>query len=472
MRKLALLCTLVMIIVALVIVPVSAQDEMMGLPDWIEHTDCEVDLTGETITIYHIGDISSASYSPITLPLIAAFNDAMAYYNAHGGICGAELVQENRDTGGDPQQTQAAYDAFSTLDPQPDLIVLYSSQDAELLRPQLIEDQIPVLISAGSMEGLYGENGDEPGFIYQTNPLYADQLATFCDYVAATPDRFGDSPAIGYMGWGAPAAAFGSAGFTPETIAYCGSLGIELIDPAESFSPIASDVSTNVENLLDAGANIIYVNALATGPVRVAEAIEFLGVSDEVTLAAVNWGMDTSVAFVARASLGDDGLPVVDGMIGSVPFGWWTETDRPAIQLISEQADLNERDAPTRGITYLLGWLTVDTYVELYINAANEAGSLDAVDGLVMQNAINTTAFSPLGLSTFDFQGGEIRSATENRLMEFRFANADMSGIATSGDDALAVDLGDGTNFYPPILVPLTDFTQTPDMRPGMMTED
>lgn len=467
MRKLALLLTLVMLVVA--VVPLTAQDDMMGLPDFIEHTECEVDLTGQTVTIYHLGDISSPSYSPITLPLIAALNDAMAYYNAHGGLCGAEFVQDNRDTGGDPQQTQAGYDAYSTLDPAPDLMVLYSSQDAELLRPQLIEDQIPVLISAGSLEGLYGENADDPGFIYQTNPLYADQLATFCDYVAATPDRFGDSPTIGYMGWGAPAAAFGAAGHTPETIAYCGGLGVTVLETAESFSPIATDVSTNVENLLDAGANIIYVNALATGPVRVAEALEFLGVSDDVTLASVNWGMDTSAAFVARTSIGADGLPVLDGMIGSVPFGWWTETDRPAIQLISEQADLNERSAPTRGITYLLGWILVDTYVELYTQAVNEVGSLDAVDGVVMQSVIESANFDPLGLSNFNFAGGERRSVDSNRLMEFRFANADMSGIATSGDDAMAVDLGDGSNFYPPILVPLTDFGPAPDMRPGMV---
>lgn len=465
MRKIFFLLTLALLIFA--VVPAAAQDEM-GLPDWLEHSECEVDLTGETITIYHIGDISSPGYSPITLPLIAAFQDAMAYFNEHGGVCGATFVQENRDTGGDPAQTQAAYDAFSTLDPKPDLLVLYSSQDSELLRPQVAEDEIPVLISAGSLEGLYGENGDEPGWIYATNPLYADQFAHFCRYVSENPDMFPEEPTIGYMGWGAPAAAFGAAAYTPETIAYCESVGVAVVDPAESFSPIAADVSTNVENLVDAGANIIYVNALATGPVRVGEAINFLELQDEVQLATVNWGMDTSAALVARSSLGANGLPVLDGMIGSLPFGWWTETDKPGIQLLKEQAEANERALQVQGITYLLGWTTVDLYAELYIQTVNRVGSLDAVDGAAIQETIQNLVYSPLGLSDFNFKGGEIRAVQSNRIVQMRFANATMDGVASSGEDALAVPLADGTNYYPPVIIPLTDFEEAPDMRPGI----
>lgn len=166
MRKAFLLIVLVM----LAAVPVAAQEE---LPAFIadSHTACEVDLTGQTVTIYHFGDIS-ASFAFITQPLLAGLQDAIAYYNARGGICGAEIASDNRDTAGDPAQAQAAYDYYSTLEDKPDMLVLYSSADSELLRGQLAEDEIPVLISAGSVEGLYGQNGDEPGWIFATNPLY------------------------------------------------------------------------------------------------------------------------------------------------------------------------------------------------------------------------------------------------------------------------------------------------------------
>jgi len=146
MRKVLLLVLLVL----LVALPVAAQET---LPDFIEHSECEVDLTGQEVTIYHFGDIS-ASYAFITQPLLAGVADAAAYFNARGGICGATITQDNRDTAGDPAQTQAAYDYYSTLDPKPDMVVLYSSSDSELLRAQLAEDEIPVIISAGSVEGL------------------------------------------------------------------------------------------------------------------------------------------------------------------------------------------------------------------------------------------------------------------------------------------------------------------------------
>jgi hypothetical protein len=75
--------------------------------------------------------------------------------------------------------------------------------------------------------------------------------------------------------------------------------------------------------------------------------------------------------------------------------------------------------------------------------------------------------YSPLGLYEQDFRGGELRALPGNRIAAMYFANADMSGIATSGDDALTVPFPDGTTGYIPVLVPLTDFEEAPDLRPG-----
>jgi ABC-type branched-subunit amino acid transport system substrate-binding protein len=452
-------------------VPVLAQDAPT-MPDFIQHTACDVDLTGQTVTIYHIGDVSG-SYAPITQPLLAGLNDAITWYNARGGVCGAELASTNFDTGGDPAQAQAGYDQFSSMADKPDLMLLYSSGDSELLRPQVAEDEIPVLISAGSASGLYGENGDEPGWIFATNPLYADQFASFCDFVAANPEEFPE-PSIGYIGWGAPVASFGMAAFTDATQAYCEAEGVNVIDTAESFIPIATDVSTNVQNLVDAGANILYVNALATGPVVVAQAIHFLGVENDVKLASVNWGMDSSAALLSRDKLGANGLPILNGMYGSVPFHWWTETSLPGIQLLTEQADANERAPQIRNISYLLGWATVDSYVEMYAQAVNEVGSLEAVDGTVMKGIIENLQYSPLGLYDIDFKGGEIRALPNNRIMQLFFANATADGLATSGDDAMKIALPDSTNYYPPVYIqraPAEGFAPAPDVLHGAMDQ-
>ncbi len=458
MRKWTL-TLLVLALTALLALPVSAQE---SLPDWIEHTACEVDLTGETITIFHFGDISG-SYAFITQPLLAGLADGIEYFNARGGVCGAQLAQDNRDTGGDLAQTQAAYDDYRSRSPKPDLLVLYASGDAELLRAQVEADQIPVLISAGSVEGLYGEDGQQPGWIFATNPLYVDQFGMFCRYIGANSERFPD-PVIGYISW---PGAFGQAAFTPEAIAYCAEQGVTVLETPEYFLPTATDITTNVQNLTDAGATILYTNTLASGPVAIARTLVDLGLEDEITLAGVNWTLDTSVGLLSRTVLGSDGLPAVNGLIGSMPFRWWTERDNPGIQLITQVADAKQVPPQNRNIAYLLGWSIVDTYIELYARTVNRVGSLDAVDGVSIKETLEEMVYSPLQLYTIDFRGGELRDDSMNRLAMMMFANADMSGVATSGDDALKLPLPDGTTAFLPVIVPLTGFEETPDLRPG-----
>ena len=121
---------------------------------------------------------------------------------------------------------------------------------------------------------------------------------------------------------------------------------------------------------------------------------------------------------------------------------------------------------PLQNVSYLLGWALVDTYVELYAQAVNEAGSLEAVDGALMQQIIQQADFRPLDLYRFNYGEG-LRSTNENRMAAMYFLNATMDGIATSGDDILTVDPGDGSALFIPQIVPLNEFTPAPDLRPG-----
>lgn len=464
MRKITLLVVLAALLAALAL-PAAAQDA--GLPDFIQHTECQVDLTGQTIPIYHLGDLSG-SYAFITQPLIAGLGDAIKFFNEHGGVCGATLKSdvgtEYRDTGGKREEAQAAYDNFSSLNPKPDLMVLYASADAELLRSQVVEDEIPVIISAGSVAGLYGEDAQSPGWIYATNPLYADQLGSFCNFVANNPERF-PNPTIGYISW---PGAFGEAAYTPETISYCASKGVTILDTPEYFLPTATDISTNVLNLVDAGANILYTNSLASGPFLIAKTVVDLGLQNEVQVAGVNWALDTSVGLLSRTAINPDtGLPAVNGLIGSLPFYWWTERQQPGIAFINQQAEANQRTLSSRNIAYLLGWSIVDMYIEIYTQTVNRVGSLEAVTGADIKQTIESMKYSPLGLFNFDYQGGAIRALPDNRIAQMAFLNKTQNGPATSGDDALTVDLPDGTKAFIPLLIPLTPFSPAPDLRPG-----
>jgi len=458
MRKfLVYVCLLVLVVLQ---VQVSAQDDLIPFPG--VHTECDYDLTGETITFYHFGDLSGP-LGAITGPIVLAYDDALAYLNENGILCGATIDYVNEDTGGDRERTQATYDRFTSEYDNLMMLGLYASDDAELLRDQLAEDEIPVLISAGSVPGLYGEDGQSPGWIYATNPLYVDQLGTFCQFVVANPDTFVE-PVIGYLGW---PNAFGQAAFTPEAVGYCESLGIGFIATPELFSPAEPDIIVNVQNLVDAGANILYVNALGpNGPGKVAQAMADLGIEGEVALAGVNWVMDISTGFTSQGpTRADTGLPVIDGMYGSVPFAWWTETSNPSIQFLTQQATLNERAGNVRGVTYLLTWANIDLQVEVLIQTINRVGGIENLTGAALKETLDNIVYEPLGgLFTADWNGGESRDVSNNRIAVMHFLNATGDGLATSRDDAFVVE---GAGLLVPIIVPLTELQDVPDLRPG-----
>ena len=456
MKRLCILLALAMVLGGAL--PSLAQD-MMVYPSAL--TACEVDLTGETINIFQLGDLSGP-YAFITQPIVSAVTDAVNYWNGRDGVCGAELQQSYEDTGRNLEATQSAYDRFtSEYADDLDLLLLYSSNDGELLREQLAADEIVSLISAGSIESLYGEDGQTPGWLFASNPLYINQFGSFCEFVAASPDIFPD-PVIGFVTW---PGAFGLAGTEQAADDYCSGLGVKVLDEAQIFLPTDSDILTQVQNATDDGANIIYTNTLATGPALIAGTLVDLGMEEDVKLAGVNWVMDTSVGILGQRVRKPNGLPAVDGMFGSMPFLWWTERSSPAVQFVSQQFAANERGPTEQNIAYLLSWGSVDSIIETYIRTANAVGSLDAVTGADMRATVESMDYAVLGgLLQQKFEEG-MRDGTQNRIAVLKYANATMTGAASGPDDALLVPDGAGGQFFVPIVVPLTDFMPVPQLR-------
>jgi len=70
----------------------------MALP--FAHTACAegVDLTGQTVSLYHMLALVGEQNDTFLQPLKAGFDDATEYFNEHGGICGATLAQVFADT--------------------------------------------------------------------------------------------------------------------------------------------------------------------------------------------------------------------------------------------------------------------------------------------------------------------------------------------------------------------------------------
>src|SRR5579859_76420 len=276
------------------------------------HTACAggVNLAGQTITFYNLTNKAAE----VIEPTILALQDAAAYINAHGGICGATVAPDfpNPDLSYDVNRE---YLRVSTSSPKPALIGVYSSADTESLGAPLARDQIVGLgLRAGSVKGVYGADGQTLGWVFDTNPTYADQLGAFCQYLSQHRQQ-NPNPIIGYLSWDDP---FGHSAYTPETIGYCAAAGVKVLSTPAYFQEGTPNIRVQVQSLLDGGANILYSNSLASGPVLIAKTLQQMGLRDSLTLAVSHGGLDASVGLLGKDDLSAGGLPVVNGLLGSL----------------------------------------------------------------------------------------------------------------------------------------------------------
>ncbi len=424
------------------------------------HTACTagIDLTGQTVPFYHILNPND-QVATVYDPLRAGYADATEYFNAYGGICGATINQVFDDSHWGSLQT--IYDLYSAIDPKPVVITIYGSGDAEQLADQLATDQISALnIRGGSTASAYGSDGQTLGWVFATNPLYVDQVGAMCDYIAANPDRF-PHPVMGFINfeddWAHTA--------TDDSHAYCVSLGIGYAG-ASYFSGNDTFIRPHVQKLIDAGATILYTNSHENGPALVAKTLVDMGLQGKVTLATVNRAMDPYVAFSGEANLGADGLPMINGMLGSLPVRSWAETGNPGIQLITAQADLHQRPLTMRTDGYIMGWDTTDLLIEVYIQTGNRVG-FDHITGAEFKKTLENIVYMPLGgVEQIDYQAGTRRALVADRIGEMNYLGQDGKTAAGAGNPPMMVTVGD-KQFMVPMIVPLTDYQPAPDLRLG-----
>lgn len=426
------------------------------------HTACAagVNLIGQTINLYHLFDPGD-QVPNLTDPVEAGYADASAYLNAHGGICGATIGQVLPDPN-QPYDVQAAYAHVAGLTPKPVLIVLYNSGDGEALRLQLAKDQIAALgFRMGSPLALYGDDGKTPGWIFSTNPLYMDQIGSMCNYVAAHPERY-PHPSMGFI-------AFDDAVTSLITPAagrdYCAAKGVGYAGAVTVTGDDFYSVQPMVDKLLKAGATIIYTNAHLGVPESIGEELVKLGVQTTVTVAAFNWAFDPAVAVLSQV-VDPKSVPPTNGMIGSHTLRSLAELDNPGIQLITRQADANQRAPFLRTDAYVKAWSTTDLFREVYVQTGNRVG-YDHVTGADIKTTLEKIVYAPLaGVERIDYQGGARRALAVNRIGQMGFWGQDGKTAAGPGNPPMII-----TNlyvkFFSAFIQPLTDYQPAPDLRPG-----
>jgi len=397
-----------------------------------EPTKGPPDLTGETITIYHFGDLSGP-YAAITAPLIHGAEDAVKAINEAGGLYGATLDIKFADTAGSIDEAVAAYDRFTGEDDNPLVMITYGSGEVEALAQRFATDKI-VNISAGlSARGFYIDSG----YTFGLGPIYPDQIGAVMaflkeDWATYKPAGAEDDIKLAHLSW---PTAFGQGSLTEESRAYLADLGIEVVaEETYDLSPTA-DTTTAILNAQAAGANVIWTNTLAFGVSVVLNDLHALGLRDQFVVASDNWGMDLATyAFLAEPAFGV-------GLISPFPYLWWTDTDNPGVQYAQQLFVANERPAAEHNVGYLLLIAGVDMAMKAMEHAIGTVGYENLTGEAVHDALVAMSPFEALdGVVRADYSAGS-RSPhmTQIRMIQ-------------GGPDAFVV---------------LQDWTETPDLRPS-----
>lgn len=391
------------------------------------------DLTGETITLYHFGDLSGP-YAAITSPLIHGAEDAVQAVNDAGGIYGAMLELQFADDAGNIDEAVGAYDRFTGEDDTPLLMITYGSGEAEALAPRFAEDKIVNLTAGLSAEAFYGEGS---GYTFGLGPIYPDQLGYVMEFLVENwetykPAEAGDDIKLAYLSW---PTAFGQGGLTDESRAYLEELGVEIVaEDTYDVSPTA-DTTTAILNAQAAGANVIWTNTLAFGPAAILNDLNALGLRDQFVVAGDNWAMDLATyAFMADPAFGV-------GLIAPFPYLWWTDVDNPGVQYAQALFEANQREPGEHNVGYLLLVSAVDITQMAITHAIDTVGYENLTGEAVHDALIELSPFDALdGVSRVDFSGTN-RSPHQSQIR-----------MIQGGPDAFNV---------------LQDWSEIPDLRPG-----
>ncbi len=391
------------------------------------------DLTGETITLYHFGDLSGP-YAAITAPLIHGAEDAVKALNEAGGIYGATVEIKFADDGGNVDEAIAAYDRFTSEDDNPLIMISYGSGEAEALAGRFAEDKIVNITAGLSAKAFYGEGS---GYTFGLGPIYPDQLAYTMDFLSENWDTYkpaeaGDEIKLAYISW---PTAFGQGALTDESRAYLADLGIEIVsEDTYDVSPTA-DTTTAILNAQAAGANVIWTNTLAFGPAAILNDLNALGLRDQFVVTSDNWAMDLATyAFLADPAYGV-------GLITPFPYLWWTDTDNAGVQYTQQLFDANERSAAEHNVGYMLLVTGVDMAARAITHAIDTVGYENLNGEAVHDALIDMSPFEPLdGVMKADYSDGS-RSPHMSQIR-----------MIQGGPDAFVV---------------IQDWTEIPDLRPS-----
>lgn len=412
-KKLSMLGVIVVTLMVLVLMPIlgcAPKAQPAAKPD--------------KVVLYHFGDLSGP-YAPITSPLVAGFDDAIAWYaEKYGGIDGVPLTQTFRDSGGKLDAALAAYAAFKESTPYPYILFVYQSNETEALHDRFIEDKILCLSASSSPMSVYPS-----GYTLAFLPGYTDLIGGFIDWLVDDwAKKTGVKPKLALLGWDSP---FHRAVMVPEVRDYAKKRGVEIVNEGV-YGVRDLDVTTQMTAIKAAGANWVYGNTTGYGVKVRALAAQSLGIltkdpfdvtPGKVHMAGGPWDTDESSAMVA----GD----LMEGYVGVRVFVSPWETENEGVKIFNAMADKKGRKPAERIGGYIASWSLVAASYDTIGNVVKKVG-WDKLNGETLRAEwFKMKGYEPLKLTKWTYtadkpesiyyrvhqcQGGKVLPITDWRI--------------------------------------------------------
>lgn len=330
---------------------------------------CNEDLTGESIIFWQQAGTSGPLSQILGPGFINGTRDGIEALNEAGGICGATIELEFRDTAYEAEQEIAAFQEAVAADVP--FVLTYGSPASVALKDLTIEHKIANIAAGLSAEAFYIPRD---GYSVGVAPIYSDQFAGFLQFVSENwddikPEGAGDEIVVGVIGWAGP---FGAGATTPEALAYAEELGITVL-PLET-APVdpTADLTGQIQSLALQGANVVYNQSLSFTPAAVILTLQGAGLYDQLVVGGVNWSMNTDVMGIVASVGGDPAL--AEGYYGVFPYLWWNDTDEPGVQAAIEAFEAGGYPPQDRAVGYILSYGSIEALAEITFHAIQESG--------------------------------------------------------------------------------------------------
>jgi branched-chain amino acid transport system substrate-binding protein len=362
------------------------------------------------IVIGGIFDVTGRT-GAVGAPYAEAVRDYVKYLNENGGINGMKIKLLDVDYQYKIPQALAAY---KNLQGKAIAIQGWGTGDTEALSPLITRDKIPY------MSASYSEHLTDPSltpYNFLIGVTYADQARVALEFIKQQhkgPGKpkvcfiyndtgFGRSPffTVKYRGKMFPAAD-----------AYAKKIGVDVVD-TEIVALNALEATSQLLNMQKSGAEWAIVQETKATATVLKDAKK-LGLKTKFI--ALNWGMNKLFAKIA----GD----AAEGVYWTCPFGLWTDTNLPGVQLMRKVSMKYHPNKKDRIVCYSQGFAAMYVMAEALKRAKSYTGegiknALESLKNLDTGGLTGPITFSSkshkgsVSLRIYQFQKGKFVAVSD-----------------------------------------------------------